>query len=49
LPSACDSTSVGTGGPAQEQELLSCFAAIEQEEQKEEPATCPWFTTPSKP
>jgi hypothetical protein len=39
---------VGTGGPAQEQELLSCFAAIEKEEE-EEPATCPWFTTPSKP
>jgi hypothetical protein len=49
LPSACDSTSVGTGGAAQEQELLSCFAAIEKEEQEEEPATCPWFTTPSKP
>jgi hypothetical protein len=48
LPSACDGTSVGTGGPAQEQELLSCFAAIEKEEE-EEPATCPWFTTPSKP
>jgi hypothetical protein len=49
LPSACDSTSVGTGGAAQEQELLACFAAIEQHEEKEEPATCPWFTTPSKP
>jgi hypothetical protein len=49
LPSACDSTSVGTGGPAQEQELLACFAAIENHEEKEEPATCPWFTTPSKP
>jgi hypothetical protein len=49
LPSACDSTSVGTGGPAQEQELLACFAAIESHEEKEEPATCPWFTTPSKP
>jgi hypothetical protein len=49
LPSSCDGTSVGTGGPAQEQELLSCFAAIEKQEQKEEPATCPWFTTPSKP
>ena len=49
LPSACDTTSVGTGGVAQEQELLACFAAIEQEEEKEEPAACPWFTTPSKP
>jgi hypothetical protein len=49
LPSACDGTSVGTGGPAQEQELLACFAAIENEEEGEEPVTCPWFTTPSKP
>ncbi|TMK97520.1 MAG: hypothetical protein E6G34_07275 [Actinobacteria bacterium] len=49
LPSACDETSVGTGGPAQEQELTACFAAIENHEEKEEPATCPWFTTPSKP
>ena len=49
LPSACDTTSVGTGGAAQEQELVGCFAAIENHEEKEEPATCPWFTTPSKP
>jgi len=44
LPSACDSTSVGTGGPAQEQELLNCFADIEFDTKQ-----CPWFTTPSKP
>jgi hypothetical protein len=49
LPSACDGTSVGSGGPAQEQELVACFAAIENHEEKEEPAGCPWFTTPSKP
>jgi Right handed beta helix region len=49
LPSACDETSRGTGGPAQEQELVACFGAIEKHEEKEEPATCPWFTTPSKP
>jgi hypothetical protein len=44
LPSACDNTSVGTGGPAQEAELLGCFADIEFETSQ-----CPWFTTPSKP
>jgi len=43
LPSACD-TSVGTGGAAQEAELLACFAAIEEGTE-----TCPWFETPSKP
>jgi hypothetical protein len=49
LPSACDESSRGTGGATQEQELTACFAAIEQHQEKEEPATCPWFTTPSKP
>lgn len=49
LPSACDESSRGTGGPAQEHELTACFATIEKHEEKEEPATCPWFTTPSKP
>jgi hypothetical protein len=44
LPSACDETSIGTGGPAQEQELVNCFADIEQHT-----GLCPWFTTPSKP
>jgi Right handed beta helix region len=44
LPSACDDTSVGTGGPAQEAELLNCFADIEFDTEQ-----CPWFTTPSKP
>ena len=44
LPSACDSSSVGTGGPAQEQELISCFLYIESKQ-----GPCPWFTTPSKP
>jgi Right handed beta helix region len=48
LPSACDETSIGTGGPAQEQELVTCFAAVEKGETEEEPA-CTWFTTPSKP
>jgi hypothetical protein len=48
LPSACDETSRGTGGAAQEQELTACFAAIEKKEENE-PPTCPWFTTPSKP
>jgi hypothetical protein len=44
LPSACDDTSIGTIGPAQEPELLNCLADIEFDT-----STCPWFTTPSKP
>jgi hypothetical protein len=44
LPAACDGTSVGTGGPEQEAELLNCLADITFET-----STCPWFTTPSKP
>jgi hypothetical protein len=44
LPTKCDSTSVGTGGPQQEAELLNCFADITFESN-----ACPWFTTPSKP
>jgi Right handed beta helix region len=44
LPSACDGTSVGTGGPTQEAELLNCLADITFET-----SACPWFTTPSKP
>jgi hypothetical protein len=50
LPSDCsDQTTPGGGGAAQEQELTACFAAIEKEEEKSEPASCPWWTTPSKP
>ena len=44
LPSACSNLSIGTIGPAQEPELLNCLADIEFDT-----ATCPWFTTPSKP
>jgi hypothetical protein len=44
LPSACDSSSIGTIGPEQEPELLNCLADIEFDT-----ASCPWFTTPSKP
>jgi hypothetical protein len=44
LPAACDETSIGTGGPEQEAELLNCFADITFET-----SACPWFTTPSKP
>ena len=44
LPSACDSTSVGTVGPQQEPELLNCLADITFDTK-----TCPRFTTPSKP
>jgi len=44
LPSACDSSSVGTVGPQQEPELLNCLADITFNT-----STCPWFTTPSKP
>jgi hypothetical protein len=43
LPSDC-ATSVGTGGPAQEQELVDCFLSIEGN-----PNNCDWFTTPSRP
>jgi parallel beta helix pectate lyase-like protein len=44
LPSACDSSSIGTVGPQQEPELLNCLADIEFDT-----SSCPWFTTPSKP
>jgi Right handed beta helix region len=44
LPTQCDETSVGTGGAAQEAELLNCLADITFET-----STCPWFTTPSRP
>jgi hypothetical protein len=44
LPSACDSSSMGTIGPQQEPELLNCLADIEFNT-----ASCPWFTTPSRP
>ena len=43
LPEDC-STSIGTGGAAQEAELLSCFADISYST-----GTCNWFTTPAKP
>ncbi len=44
LPSACNSSSIGTGGPAQESELANCLGDIEFDT-----STCPWFVTPSKP
>jgi hypothetical protein len=40
-------TSIGTGDPANEGELLSC--AVSFETRNYDPATCPWFTTPPKP
>jgi hypothetical protein len=43
LPEDCG-TSVGTGGAAQETELLTCFADISFDS-----GTCDWFTTPAKP
>ncbi len=43
LPEDC-STSVGTGGPTQEAELLACFADITAGTHN-----CPWFSTPAKP
>ena len=43
LPENC-ATSIGTGGPLQEAELLGCFAAITFDSQ-----SCPWFKTPAKP
>jgi hypothetical protein len=43
LPEDC-STSVGTGGAAQESELLNCFADITADTN-----SCDWFSTPAKP
>jgi hypothetical protein len=43
LPEDCG-TSVGTGGPAQESELLNCLGDITFDT-----STCPWFSSPSKP
>jgi Right handed beta helix region len=43
LPEDCPS-SVGTGGAAQEAELLNCLGDITFDTN-----TCPWFTTPPKP
>ncbi len=43
LPEKC-SSSTGTGGPAQEAELLNCFADITADT-----STCDWFATPAKP
>jgi hypothetical protein len=43
LPEDC-SSSIGTGGPVQEAELLACFADITFDT-----STCNWFTTPAKP
>jgi hypothetical protein len=51
LPSVCDDTSVGTGGPAQEAELVNCFAAITFEGDPNSPPeyngqNCDWFDSP---
>jgi Right handed beta helix region len=43
LPEDCGS-STGTGGPAQEAELLNCLGDITFDTN-----TCPWFSTPPKP
>jgi Right handed beta helix region len=43
LPEDC-ATSTGTGGPAQESELLNCLGDITFDT-----STCPWFSTPPKP
>ena len=42
------STSIGTGDPANEAELASCFAGIEAGGGYN-PALCAWFATPPKP
>jgi Right handed beta helix region len=49
---ACDGgrnpdSSTGTGDAANEGELAACAAAFETENY--DPATCPWFVSPSKP
>jgi hypothetical protein len=46
LPPICDNTSVGTGGPAQESELLACLASFSAGGPSE---SCTWFTKPSDP
>jgi hypothetical protein len=43
LPEDC-ATSIGTGGPAQEAELVNCLADFTYDT-----GTCDWFTTPKKP
>jgi hypothetical protein len=43
LPENC-ATSIGTGGPAQEAELLGCLASFTFDVD-----ACPWFATPAKP
>jgi hypothetical protein len=43
LPEDCAS-STGTGGPAQEAELLNCFADVTFDS-----GTCDWFKTPEEP
>ncbi|MFL5908860.1 MAG: hypothetical protein ACJ75Z_14845, partial [Solirubrobacterales bacterium] len=43
LPEDC-ATSVGTGGPAQEAELLACLASFTFDVD-----SCDWFRTPPKP
>jgi hypothetical protein len=46
LPNVCDDTSVGAGGPAQEEELGNCLANFTVNPPTD---TCPWFTKPSNP
>jgi parallel beta helix pectate lyase-like protein len=46
LPSNCD-LSLGTSGVTQEQELLTCFAAFDEDTPNV--GDCPWFTTPKEP
>jgi hypothetical protein len=46
LPHICNNTSVGAGGPAQEEELGNCLANFTVNPPTD---TCPWFTKPSDP
>jgi len=46
LPPICDNTSIGTGGPAQEGELVNCLAAFDAGAPGD---SCTWFTKPSDP
>ena len=50
LPSNCE-TSVGTGNPAHENELLTCFAEFTAEDEAGTPKrnACPWCRTPPEP
>lgn len=46
LPANCDAA-LGTGGPAQDAELINCFAAFDED--TPDISECDWFVTPPEP